>query len=129
FAVQARRDRVGSVVHLRLRGNERLEARRVILVLSGKPMSETFRLSNPLSLPRVSLEQLALAERPSCWVEPGTSNRKYLRRAPMEHLDPDGAGLFANLGSVEISYPPVFAASLVQAQVVGFRTLLKDGEF
>ena len=90
-------------------------------------MSAAYRLKNSLSLPRATLGQLTCAADPVVWIEPGTFKRKYLRRPPFSHHDPDGAGIFKGLGATEITYPPVFATGLMNATLIGFRTLLKDG--
>ena len=90
-------------------------------------MSTAYRLKDPLSLPQATLDQLTRAVDPVVWLEPGTLKRKYLRRPPFLHHDPDGAGIFRGLGATEITYPPVFASSLMNATLIGFRTLLKDG--
>ena len=92
-------------------------------------MVTKYVLKDPLSLQQTRLDQLPFTAAPAVWLEPGTHNRKYLRRSPFAHVDPDEARLFKNLGYAEISYPPVFAASLTNATLVGFRTLLKDDFF
>jgi hypothetical protein len=90
-------------------------------------MTVAYRLTDPLSLPRATLDQLTCAVEPVVWLEPRTLNRKYLRRPPFSHHDPDGARIFKGLGATEITYPPVFVTSLMNATLVGFRTFLKDG--
>jgi capsular polysaccharide biosynthesis protein len=90
-------------------------------------MNAAYRLKDPLSLPRATLDQLTRAVDPVVWLEPGTLKRKYLRRPPFSHHDPDGAEIFKGLGATEITYPPVFATGLMNATLIGFRTLLKDG--
>jgi capsular polysaccharide biosynthesis protein len=92
-------------------------------------MAPAYRFKDPLSLPQVGIDRLADAASPAIWLEPGTSKRRYLRRAPFAHLDPDDAGVFGKLGTAEITYPPVFAASIAEATLVGFRTLIKDDWF
>lgn len=92
-------------------------------------MSVRYTLQDPLTFPKVALDRLDAESSPATWVEPGTSNRKYLRRAPFAHFDPDGSAIFPDLSYMEIPYPPVYATSVTNATLVGFRTLLKDGHF
>ena len=92
-------------------------------------MTVEYTLQDPLNFPKVPLKQLDSESAPATWIEPGTSNRKFLRRAPFAHFDPDGAAIFADLSYMEIPYPPVYATSIADATLVGFRTLLKDDHF
>jgi capsular polysaccharide biosynthesis protein len=89
-------------------------------------MTVRYTLHDPLAFPKVTLTQLDAESAPVTWIEPGTSNRKYFRRSPFAHFDPDGAKIFPDLSSMEIPYPPVYATSITNATLVGFRTLLKD---
>jgi hypothetical protein len=54
-------------------------------------MTVQYILQDPLDFSKVPLRQLDSESAPATWIEPGASNRKYLRRAPFAHFDPDGS--------------------------------------
>ena len=75
----------------------------------------------------VSLESIgaglgAAREVPFTW-------RNYLRYGPEFIDDPDGCGLFKNLGASVYSSSPCFVAAADDAALVGYRTIIAGGHF
>ena len=59
---------------------------------------------------------------------PGAS-RSYVRAAPEFVDDPDGGGLFAHLRAATYRSPPVFVTAVSDARIIGYRTIIQNGQF
>jgi hypothetical protein len=94
-----------------------------------KTITVRYALQDPLTFPKIPLIRLDKKFAPATWIEQGTSNRTYLGRSPFAHFDPEGSAIFPDLSHMEIPHPPVYATSIANATLVGFRTLLKDSHF
>jgi len=86
----------------------------------------SFRYVSPLDLPRLDLDAALDGKASGVYVEPPGTERTFIRRRPLFHDDPDGAGLFADLPDVPVVYPPAFVASARDCSLVGYRTILTD---
>ena len=86
--------------------------------------------ADPTNFPSVDTASLAsvgagigaVLEGPFAW-------RQYLRYAPEFVDDPDGCGLFKNLGASVYTSSPCFVAVADDAALVGYRTIVAGGHF
>jgi len=62
-------------------------------------------------------------------VEPPAEPRRFSRRPPVFHDDPDQARLFPRFDEVTVTYPPVFTVSLRDVTLLGFRSVLSPEGF
>lgn len=87
------------------------------------------RYVSPLSLPRISRDELQDAAQAGVYVEPPGADRPLLRYAPEFIDDPDGAGVFDGLGADTYISPPAFLTTLPRPILFGYRALAWDGRF
>jgi capsular polysaccharide biosynthesis protein len=88
-----------------------------------------FLYSNPLELPRISYDDIVQNRAEGVYVEQPEQVRSFSGAPPAFHDDPDRAQLFPAFHEITVTYPPVFTASLRDATVLGFRTVLSSDGF
>jgi capsular polysaccharide biosynthesis protein len=90
-----------------------------------------YRAINPLDLPRLTREQIISGSVSGIYVESDDPHREFFRYPAAFVDDPDQVGLFGQ--SIDVTaywYPPIFAASITDATLVGYRTILtRDNYF
>jgi hypothetical protein len=88
------------------------------------------RYRSPLSLPRLTLEDMMEGGKAGIWFESSEAPRTYWRKAPAFIDQPHATRLFERLDPVPVVYPPAFAFSVPNAILSGFRTIVTpDGAF
>ena len=89
------------------------------------PPREIFTATNPVDLPRIDRAALVGGTDDGIYVE-SQANVRLLRREGAAFVDdPDGTGLFSDgIGPATYQYPPIFAAGVSNARLVGYRTIL-----
>jgi hypothetical protein len=93
-------------------------------------LAAKFVYRNPLDLPRISYADIVKNQAEGVYIEPPGARRRFYRKQPVFHDDPDGAGLFPLFQEVVVTYPPVFTVSLRDVRLVGFRSVLsREGFF
>jgi capsular polysaccharide biosynthesis protein len=88
-----------------------------------------YKYRDALDLPAAAADHLAAGLPASVFVEAPGKARRFKRRAPHFHDDPDGVGLFSAFADDRIICPPPFVVSARNARVVGFRTVLTEDGF
>jgi len=81
---------------------------------------------DPLDGVGLQFPDAAASAAESVWVEPPGKPRKFVRIQPEFHADPDHVGLFSSFAQDTIVSPPPFVATVRNARVVGFRTILTE---
>jgi capsular polysaccharide biosynthesis protein len=87
-----------------------------------------YRAINPLDLPRLTRDQIISGASSGIYVETDDPHREFFRYAAAFVDDPDDVGLFGQ--SIDVTaywYPPIFAAAITEATLVGYRTILTPG--
>jgi hypothetical protein len=85
---------------------------------------------NPLDLPRIGYADIVRNAAEGVYVEPPAQARRFSRKPPAFHEDPDAARLFPAFEEVAVTYPPAFTVSLRNATLLGFRSVLSpEGYF
>ena len=86
--------------------------------------SATYVVADPMTVPPVAIEELVSCPAPGFWLQERAASRDFLRRRPLFHDDPDGAGVCKDLSAGMVAYPPVGILALADVTLVGFRTFL-----
>jgi capsular polysaccharide biosynthesis protein len=104
-------------------------ARRIRSSAGNESAPAIFKYRDALRLPVVDAAHLDASLPASVFIEAPGKTRRFMRRAPEFHDDPDGVGLFSGFTPDTITYPPAFVATARNARVVGFRTVLSENGF
>jgi capsular polysaccharide biosynthesis protein len=95
---------------------------------AGLPSS--VRYAPPLSLDRLSREDIWRPGAPGVFVEPPDAVRHTTRPGPVFHDDPDGCGLLADAGPLTLQSPPNFVIRASGAVQIGTRSyVMPDGRW
>ena len=111
------------------RPNVKKAARRIRNSAGNESARAIFKYRDALRLPVVDADHLDDCLPASVFIEPPGKARRFMRRAPEFHDDPDGVGMFSGFTQDTITYPPAFVATARNARVVGFRTVLSENGF
>ncbi|KAA5595962.1 glycosyltransferase family 61 protein [Blastochloris sulfoviridis] len=87
---------------------------------------EYYKLVDPLTFPLLKFGDMFSDESWGIWIEPPQKQRKYLRRSPEFHDDPDKCKVFENLDSVIVTYPPVGIIKANDVLLSGFRSYVAN---
>jgi capsular polysaccharide biosynthesis protein len=87
--------------------------------------SGIYEAVNPLDLPRIDRLALTSGSTDGIYVEPPGTPREFRGKNAAFLDDPDQVGLFSkDVGSWSYWYPPAYTASISNATLVGYRTIL-----
>jgi capsular polysaccharide biosynthesis protein len=90
---------------------------------------DIYRAINPLDLPRLAREQILTDSATGIYVETDEPYREFFRYPAAFVDDPNDVGIFGqNIDVTAYWYPPVFAAAVTDATLVGYRTILTPGK-
>ena len=82
--------------------------------------------SDPVSFERCGYREIFQPGGLRISIEDGPLNRTYLRRRPLYHDDPNNVGIFHDLSTTEINYPPAALIAASKVRLIGFRTYIKE---
>jgi len=91
--------------------------------------SAIYKFQDPLGLQAVSRDDFYSSTSPGVFIEAPGKQRKFIRRSPAFHDDPDDVQLFSDFKQDIIASAPPFIATAPNVRLVGYRTLLSEDGF